>query len=365
MSPALEIANRSNRLTELCTERVAGALTLANTKFKGYDLPWLNLQQHTDTLLPGDLVVFAAYTGSGKTTVVQNLTDHWAKEGHSILVFPTEQRPDAMTLKQGCLMAGIPLMDARRGRLDRDWKAKLDAAIALQGQAPYDRVTYYPSPEPTTSEVLDAIKAAAGKGVGIFVVDYLGRIDYADIRAGAEWEKVKIFVRQLKNLAVKLNVLIIACAQMMKGESAALAAHRKPDMGNIQGGQSVGQEADICLGIYQPLSKTATDLDLQQVQRGGMNVEEVIEKSTAAIVVLKHREDGSRRGRHALFWVKHNRLVMRNTQDAVMPEELEFSEYERDMERKHDGYLFSPEGLSAEFESIRKNRVGGHDAFDQ
>lgn len=350
----------TDRLAQLCSERVQGAHRLASSTFAGYDLPWLNLQRHTDTFLPGDLIIFAAYTGSGKTTVVQNLTDHWAKKGHSVLVFPTEQRPDAMTLKQGCMMSGIPLMDARRGRLDAHWKAKLDAAIALQGQAPYNRVSYYPSPEPTTTQVLKAIAAAAAKGVDIFVIDYLGRMDYSDIKTGSEWQQVKTFVRQLKNLAVKLNVLIVACAQMMKGEAAALAAHRKPDMGNIQGGQAVGMEADICLGIYQPLDKNATDLQLASVQKGYMDVEEVIMKATAAIILLKHREDGSRRGRHALFWVKHNRLVMRNPQDASMPEQLETSEYERDMIRKMDASLFSVAGLTAEFKDIQRSR----EAFD-
>lgn len=333
-APTVTNLRTSPRLEQLCTERVDGALALANNRFEGYRLPWLNLEKHTDTWLPGDLVEAVAYTGSGKTTFVMNLVAHWALQQVRVLLFGTEQEPKALLMKQACMKLGIPFGDARRGRLDEVWQVRLNAEIEAQRHAPNNLTTYYPSSSPTTAEVVQAITAGAKKGIQIFVIDYLGRMDYSGIKAGSEWQQVKVFIRELKNLAVKLNVLIVACAQIMsKGDESSLVSHKPPLLSSIQGGQAIAMEADIVIGIYQPISQTATRKELDAATKSG-NVDDVLEKSTAAVIVLKHREDGSRRNKQALFWVKHNKFIIRNPQDATMPEGVETSEYERDMAEK-------------------------------
>lgn len=318
------------RFSELRNQRVDGALSLVRNSNGGFALPeaMAKLQEHTDTWMPGDLVIIPAYTGAGKTTLVQNIVVGWAELGHQILFFGTEQEPAGLTLKAGCLIAGVPVMDARRGRLRPKWKKMLEAAIEGQRVAPYDKITYYPSTSPTSREVMDAIRASGKNGVRIFVLDYLGRVDTSDMGKDAEWCRTKTFVKALKTMATELNVLVVCTAQLMKGENAAYAAHVKPEMVNIQGGQAVGQEADIVIGIFQPMRRGVPQASLMAVRNGEMEVSEVIEPMTAAVVVLKHREDGGRRGRIALFWVKHNRLTPRDPSELYLPTEIQRSRYE-------------------------------------
>ncbi len=339
VADALEAPARSARkrrdLAVVRQERVDGALAILANATPGVRWPWPSLNMQTDTLVPGTVILMAAYTGSGKTTVALNAVQYWSKSGHEVLYFGTEQSASSLTLKTACMDLGVPYADAIRGRLSAHWVGRVEAAVSEQAAS---SVTYYPHNSPTVSDVEAAIRASArearraGKQL-VVVLDYLGHFDLGELR-GDFPQRNRDFAKLLKKLAVELSIIVVECAQVGAGDLAgSMIRHTKPEIAQIQGGTGIQQEADVILGVYAPLKRDVTEEQRAGVRAGHEDLSTIVEPYTAAIALLKHRE-GAMLGSTSLFWVRHNRLYQRKRTDRILPPELELSEYERDRMRR-------------------------------
>jgi replicative DNA helicase len=338
MAPAHSAPTKQRRDWDtLRTERIEGALDMLWNPDAGLPWAWENLTKATDTIKLGDLVVVTAYTGSGKTTFLQNNVNAWAAMDEKVLYFGTEQSVRSLTFKNACLSLGVSFSDAVRGRLSPKWTLRLEKAIRAQGEAPFNNISFYPSPAPTLSEVERAMRLAVKSGIRNHVVDHLGCIT-PDVTNKAtarmsRWEFVMYCIMTLKNLATELNSRCIIAAQLMAEETSDIAKHSKPNMKSVQGGQAVSQWADLCLGLFQPFRRGATDEEKLAVKRGEADISTVVEPQTAAVVQLKHREGMV--ARTELFWVKHNLFTPRTVEDTFSS--LPASEYEDEVRAKEMG----------------------------
>ena len=305
-------------LETILNDRVSGALSILDNPDPGISWPWPNLTEATDTMCGGDLVLIAAYTGSGKTTFLQNCQNTWARKGIRQMYFGTEQAVDTLTLKAACLNTGIFFRDARRGRVKGRFFKALKEAVKAQAHAPFSNITYYPDPEPSGDDLEKAIRYGAKQGVKVFIVDYLGRVRLPGKKA--EWVEGKELVVRLKNLAVKLKVLVIAAVQVNGNANDKLQKYYPPDPDNFQWGKAPAREADQVIGVFQPVKKGVHEDALDAFRRGEVDLNKVVEPHSAAAVVLKFREEGVFVGNTCLFWVVDNVFTVRNRGDVDPPE---------------------------------------------
>lgn len=314
----LALTKRARTAQEFCHERVDDALAILAESKEGIPWPWSNLTQNTDTICEGDLILVVAYTGSGKTTFLQNCLLFWSQLSHKVLYFGTEQSVAMLSLKWACMMLGIPFRDARRGRVKGGLLKRLKAMLNKQRETPLNNISFYPKSDPTPDDLEGAIRRAARKGVKIFVIDYLGRIALAG--KTAEWIEGKSLMVRLKKLAVELKVVIYAAAQVNGDSQDRLKKHYPPDLDSIQWGKAPAREADIVIAVFQPVKKGLTEEERDGYKRGEIPTDKIIQPNTAVVIVLKQREEGAMVGQCASFWVTNNTFYVRNKMDSGPPE---------------------------------------------
>jgi energy-coupling factor transporter ATP-binding protein EcfA2 len=328
IAPPHEAKRERRTFKTLGNEQTDEALEMLYNADPGLSWAWDELTEITDTIKPGDLVVVSAYTGSGKTTFVQNNTAAWSQMGEKVLMFGTEQKAAALRFKMACMRIGVNFSNAVRGRLDRKWTLRLEQAIKELNQAPFDNVSFYPDSSPTLNQVIVAIRAAHKAGIRTSVLDHLGCMcpdrEHASM---TRWAFNGMAVQQLKDLCTELGHRLIIAAQLMSGDEGGDAArHTRPQLNKIQGGQMIAQFADLVIAIFQPQKTGVGDEAKLAVKRGEADLSTIVEPNTATVVQLKHREGMP--PRMAMFWVKNNRFTPRRHGETL--ETLPISEYERD-----------------------------------
>ena len=324
-------AGRNIEIVQL--EQVEEAKALLATATSGIAWPWDTLNDMTDTLIPGRLIIVGAYTGSGKTTMMLNAQRNFARACIPSLMFGTEQSAADLRIKQACTELGVPARDAMRKRIGSYWQERLNETLDDQAASSFAGVHLYNHPSPTPQQLEKEIREYADPehGVKLFLIDYLGRVDVSSLR-GEMYERMKALVQMLKNLAIQLKVTIIAANQIGKSEDRQLSRHLKPELSGLMGGQAIGHEADVVLGIYQPLKRGTTIEDRRRVALGEKELSSIVEQNTMAICLLKHREDLPL-GVHAFFWVANNRIAPRRKDDLAPPSSMLNEDYAKDPRR--------------------------------
>lgn len=299
-------------------KRVAEAREKVKNGHGGYAWPQYKLVEHTDTIKKGDLIVFAAYTGSGKTTFLLEAVKGFVEQGIQTLYFGTEQSASDLTFKMACSDLAYDLLDSNRARLTEAQKAELDGVIAKYSEAPYDKMHFHPNPSPSPEDVFKAIRhAVKHQGVEIVLLDYIGRVDLPGKNERIEMAQ---FVKALKNLAIELRICIIAAQQINAAEFGSdMAKHTPPKLSDIQGGSKVVHEADLVLGAFQPFLAETTDEQKKAVRNGTMSVRDIVEPDTMCIIVLKHRE-ARRDGFSGTYWVVNNQICSRLADEKKTPD---------------------------------------------
>lgn len=209
--------------------------------------PWPSFQKALGEVLPGDLIVIAGRTGSGKTTFGMNLA--WA------LARGTDpQRVGYIALECGedlpvwfCLMhSGV----SRFAQRDPDQMDAVAAAAMLPDwPAEYLHVENLPFPTPS---VLEAKVEQLAAECDVLLIDHLAATDMERERM-QERQVLGRMVRRLKVVASTAGVPVVVLHQMGRGERQRADFYRPPKIEDLFGSSSIEHTASIVLGIYRSL----------------------------------------------------------------------------------------------------------------
>ena len=102
------------------------------------------------------------------------------------------------------------------------------------------------------------------KGLDVVIIDYLQLIESTEKSYSREQEIAKIS-RELKKMAKKLDVTIIALAQLSRAPEAR--ADRRPILSDLRESGSIEQDADIILMLYRDeyYNKESEDKNIAEV----------------------------------------------------------------------------------------------------
>lgn len=221
------------------TRREAGAAALP--------LPWSDLERRL-RVERGHLLIVAARPGMGKSAFALQLCDSFAARGLPALYICLEMPRAALGLR----------LVSRRGRINLG--RLLDAAPLQPGEQ--DRYL----------DALDAINAdpieiVAGSGwslaraeatirravlldpdLACVAVDYVQLLDGNDRRASRQEQTAEISKR-LKALALELEILIVAVAQLSR--ACEQRANKRPTLSDLRESGQLEQDADAILALYR------------------------------------------------------------------------------------------------------------------
>src|SRR5574343_26489 len=193
----------------------------------------------------GELVIFAAQSGGGKSVFLANLAVNYSQAGSNVVYVTLELSEELVGMRIDAMTTGIASREIFKNLDEVNLKVKMmgkkNGAIQLK---------YMPSGK-TANDIRSYLKeyqVKTGKKVDVLVIDYLDLLMPNGKKISAEnlFIKDKYVSEELRNLAMELNCLTISAAQLNRGA----VEEQEFDHSHISGGLSKIQTADAVFGIF-------------------------------------------------------------------------------------------------------------------
>lgn len=227
----------------------------------------------TGGLRPGQLIVVAGTSGSGKTSLAMNMTSHMVLEGNQpVVFFSLEMSNKELAQRVISSSAEIPYERIRDRKLsETDWGQLAELRRVFKG-APLKIV------DQSDVGFLD-IKSYAYEMMGeydvppVIVVDYLQlmNLDSGNKYSSSKADAVGDVTRGLKILANELQTTIIILSQLTK--ESERRDNKRPRLSDLRDSGAIAQDADMVVFTYR---------DDSFYQHSG-------DQSIAEIIIGKHR----------------------------------------------------------------------------
>ena len=233
------LAKAVERIDELFENK--GALTGLSTGFRDID-------DLTQGLQRGDLVVVAGRPSMGKTSFAMNIAESIAiAEELPVLIFSMEMPADSLILRMLSSLGKIDQSKIRSGQLaDEDWPRLTSAVTLLTDQRLYIDDTAALTPNEVRSR---ARRVAREYGeLGLIVVDYIQLMRVAGTAENRTGEISEIS-RSLKGIAKEFNCPLIALSQLNR--SLEQRPDKRPIMSDLRESGAIEQDADVIFAIYR------------------------------------------------------------------------------------------------------------------
>jgi replicative DNA helicase len=213
----------------------------------GVPTGFIDLDQMTRGLQPGDLIIVAARPSMGKTSLVLNMAQHVAiQPDRTVGFFSLEMSKDALFLR---LLTSEAQIDSHR---------LMSGAI---GQRDYGRISQAIETLSAMRLFIDdtasigvlemrakARRLQAEHGLSLLIVDYIqlmtgrGRFENRTLELGA-------ISRSLKGLAKELDVPIVVLSQLSRAPESR--SDHRPQLSDLRESGALEQDADVVVLIYR------------------------------------------------------------------------------------------------------------------
>lgn len=225
--------------------KVAKRLTQPmESKLSGVPTGFIDLDDVLFGFRPGQLILLAARSRVGKTSMACDLVRQIANEGYTVLFFSLEMTRDEIWERMVCGHARVSLhaLHSRQATADECESIKM-ASDDLSKCSIYVRDT--PNMTPTAMRGY-ARMIQHKKGLALIVVDYLQCIQSGKEKQ-SRYEVVSEVSRQLKVMARTLGVPVVALAQLNRQ-----AEDEAPRLSQLRESGSLEQDADVVLLLNRP-----------------------------------------------------------------------------------------------------------------
>jgi len=232
---AVEAAREARRRLEEARYR-QGTLGLP-TGLHSYDT-------HYGGLFPGELVILAARTSVGKTSLALQIAVYNALAGRLTYIASCEMSASELLLRAACGQAGVSLQATRSGRAtDADHHRVEEALTELSAAA----LVLDDRPELSVASIRREARRLVRKGLHLVVVDYLQLLTPADKKL-QRYEQIGQMTMGLKALARDLSVPVLVLAQLSRAAESA----DEPKLSHLRESGSIEQDADVVLLLHRP-----------------------------------------------------------------------------------------------------------------
>lgn len=256
---------------------------------EGIDVPtgFRELDDVTNGLQPGQLVLIAARPGLGKSTLALDIARASALRANVPTVFFSLEM-SASEISQRLLSAetSVPLSVIRKAKelKPEGWK-RINSVQARIGETP---LYIDDSPNLTLSEIrAKCRRLKAQHGIKLVIIDYLQLLTSGK-KVESRQQEVSEFSRSLKLLAKELEVPIVALSQLNRGPEQT--QDKRPLLSHLRESGSLEQDADIVLLLHR-----------ERQMEQGQNTND------AEILIAKHR-NGEMRDVRVIFEGHYSRF---------------------------------------------------------
>src|SRR6516162_2404780 len=215
---------------------------------RGVPTGFNELDDVTNGLHPGQMIIVAARPGVGKSTLGLDFMRSCAiKHRLASVIFSLEMSKSEIVMRLLSAEAKIKLSDMRSGRMNDDDWTRLARRMSEISEAP---LYIDDSPNLTMMEIRAKARRLRQKAdLRLIVVDYMQLMT-----SGKKYEsrqvEVSEFSRHLKLLAKELEVPVVAISQLNRGPEQR--TDKKPMLADLRESGSLEQDSDVVILLHRP-----------------------------------------------------------------------------------------------------------------
>jgi len=213
----------------------------------GEETGFRDLDEKTNGLRKGNLVLIAGRPSMGKTSLAISIAQTIAEKKH-VLFFSVEMGQSQLGMRMLCLNARVNLMGVLKGTVtDMEMQRLADAAGLIIS---LDKLHF----SFDTSETIGTIRAKARrlkreKGeLGAVIIDYLQLLSSLKKYETRERE-ISDYSRMMKLMAKELDCPVVALCQLNR--EVEHRGDKKPRLSDLRESGSMEQDADLVLFVYR------------------------------------------------------------------------------------------------------------------
>ena len=185
------------------------------------------IDRHTGGMMPGQVWVFAGEPGDGKSTIIQNLAETAAEDGHRVRWYPLEMPHNEQALRLLASNARVDNGNLYRGELTPGEMQALTASCAKIKRG--SNIELVDVEDATATDIFADIERSNAE---VVVVDYLQLMEDTSTRKSDTREGVLASIsRRQKRLARRTGKVILTASQLNDG-------------GKLRESRAIGQDAD-------------------------------------------------------------------------------------------------------------------------
>jgi replicative DNA helicase len=221
----------------------------------GVPTGFIELDELTNGLHPGQMIVVAARPAVGKSTLGIDIARTAAiKHNMAAAVFSLEMSRTEITMRILSAEATIQLQDLRKGLKNQEQWTKLARIMGKISNAP---LFIDDSPNMSLMEIRAKCRRLKQQhNLRLVVIDYL-QLMSSGKKVESRQQEVAEFSRALKLLAKELEVPVIAISQLNRGPEQR--TDKRPQMSDLRESGSIEQDADVVILLHRDRSDPERD----------------------------------------------------------------------------------------------------------
>lgn len=203
-----------------------------------------HIDERTNGLHGGELIIVAARPGMGKTNFALNVAGHAASNGHKVAFFSMEMSKRELSGRLASCLNGMSY-GAMQSQNWEQFSGPLGEFV-LRADSLLMRI------DDRATQTVDRIKVAAKKarrqmdGLDLVVVDYLQLVQGP---GNSRYEQVTNISRDLKILAKDMDVPILCLAQINR--AAEGRTDKRPQLADLRDSGAIEQDADAVIMLHR------------------------------------------------------------------------------------------------------------------
>ncbi len=243
------VSSGFQKISELTNQSIKDIEELAKNgdSVTGVPTGFLDFDNKTTGLQPGDLIIVAGRPSMGKTSFALNLAEYAALKNNSVTaIFSMEMAAEQLSSRLISSIGRINAQKVRTGQLtDDDWP-RITNAVALLSKAD---IYIDDTPALTPIDIrARARRLKREKGLDLIVIDYMQLMRLTNNVENRATELSEIS-RSLKALARELKIPVVALSQLNR--SLENRTDKRPIMSDLRESGAIEQDADLIAFIYR------------------------------------------------------------------------------------------------------------------
>ena len=231
-------------------QRDMEALADSKTEFTGIRTGFYDFDNITRGLQKNQVIIIAGRPGSGKSAFALNIALNASiREKKSVAFFSLEMGAEEIIKRMFGCIGKIDGDVLKTGKLkNTDWRKWNEVYSELSDSKFY----LDDSGGMTVSEIRRKCRKLKNSddGLDLIVIDYLQLLSSSAKYAGQRVQEVSEISRDIKKLAMELQIPVIALAQLSRSVEQRKGEDSKPKLSDLREYGSIEQDADIVLFLH-------------------------------------------------------------------------------------------------------------------